>query len=145
MKVDVKLPTDLMQQLQHLSDNIEDIEGKMLDNATDVLKPEIEKNLKQAITGKYATGELESSVAVKKKRTAKEKSNTVYFKGTTIRQFKNGKTQKVRNGLKATILEYGKNGQPPRPFVRPAMNAKRAEMIRVMEEIFDREVLNKCK
>lgn len=139
MKLEVKVPTELIEKNQRLADNIEDIEDKMLTAATDVLVPEVQKNLNKAITGKYETGELRDSIAVKKRRTKKEKANIVYFKGTVIRRFNNGKTQKVTNNLKAAVLEYGKKNQPPRPFLRPAMNAKRSEMISAMENTFDKE------
>lgn len=139
MKLEVKIPTELIEKNQKLADNIEDIEDKMLTAATDVLVPEVQKNLNKAITGKYETGDLRKSVAVKKRRTKKEKANIVYFKGTVIRRFKNGTTQKVTNNLKAAVLEYGKENQPPRPFLRTAMTAKRTEMISAMEDTCDRE------
>lgn len=140
MKLDVKLPKELIQKTQALSDNIENIEDKMLEAATDILVPEVKKNLGKSITGKYETGVLRESVAVRKTRTKKEKSNTVYFKGQVIRKFKNGKTQKVPNDLKAAVLEFGKKDQPPRPFMRPAMNAKKAEILNTMENVYNREI-----
>lgn len=139
MQFETKVPVELMNKLNALSDDIDNIEDKMLAAATDVLKPEIENNLRKVIRSGYETGALAASVSVKKKRTSKEKANIIYFKGTVKRTFKNGKTRTVRNNLKAAVLEYGKQGQPPRPFLRPAVNAKRMEMAEAMERIFESE------
>ena len=139
MQFEAKIPTELMNKLNDLSDDIKNIEDRMLAAATDVLKPEIEHNLRKVIRSGYETGVLAASVSVKKKRTSKEKANIIYFKGSVKRTFKNGKTRTVRNNLKAAVLEYGKQGQPPRPFLRPAVNAKREAMVRAMEETFNKE------
>ena len=137
----VKLPTDLINNLTALEQNIGDIEDKMLEAATEVLEPEVKKNLDRAITGKYETGKLRASVDRKIRYYSSKGTRVgyVYFKGSVARKLKNGKTQKVRNGLKAAVLEYGKKDQPPRPFLRPAMNAKRLEIIGAMENTFDDE------
>ena len=44
------------------------------------------------------------------------------------------------NAKIANILEYGKSGQPPKPFLKPAKSAARAECIRVMEQTLKEEV-----
>lgn len=139
MEIKITTPNDLMSKLQKLDANIGDIEDKMLESGTNVLLPEVKKNLQTAITGKYAEGELIKSVATKKKRTKKERANLIYFKGTVTRKFKNGKTAKVSNNLKAAVLEYGKQDQPARPFVRPAFNAKQAAIVSAMETTFEKE------
>lgn len=40
----------------------------------------------------------------------------------------------------ANILEYGKSGQPPRPFLKPAQSAARAPCVEAMINAFEREV-----
>ena len=44
------------------------------------------------------------------------------------------------NAKLATILEYGKHGQPAKPFLKPAKTSSRAECIRVMTQTLDEEV-----
>ena len=44
------------------------------------------------------------------------------------------------NAKLANILEYGKHGQPAKPFLKPAKSASKAECIRVMEQTLKEEV-----
>ena len=44
------------------------------------------------------------------------------------------------NAKLANILEYGKHGQPAKPFLKPAKSASRAECIRVMKQKLEEEV-----
>ena len=45
-----------------------------------------------------------------------------------------------RNAMLASILEYGKSGQPPKPFMKPAQAQSRKACQRVMKEVLEREV-----
>ena len=40
----------------------------------------------------------------------------------------------------ANILEYGKHGQPAKPFLKPAKTASRQECIDAMTKVLDEEV-----
>ena len=40
----------------------------------------------------------------------------------------------------ANVLEYGKTGQSPRPFVRPARVASKKPAIEAMKSKFDEEI-----
>jgi hypothetical protein len=46
--------------------------------------------------------------------------------------------KKATNAMIASVLEYGKHGQPPKPFLKPAQSAARKpcqeEMQRALEE-----------
>lgn len=44
------------------------------------------------------------------------------------------------NAQLANILEYGRSGQPPKPFLKPAKSACRGECVRVMKETLGQEV-----
>ncbi|MED1601734.1 HK97 gp10 family phage protein [Alkalihalophilus marmarensis] len=46
----------------------------------------------------------------------------------------------VSNAKLANILEHGKSGQPPKPFLRPARNASRKPAIEVMKQKLDEEI-----
>lgn len=54
--------------------------------------------------------------------------------------FREGRTDGATNALIANVLEYGKSGQPPKPFLKPAVSVTKREVVAVMEETFDREV-----
>ena len=137
------LPTEVIRQLEALEKAADDIIDEMLDAGVDAVKPEVEKKLKTAITGEYATGELEKSIAVKSKSYKDgAKARVIYFKGTTrVQRAKNGKVYKRKKAVRlneiAAVLEYGKSDQPPRAFMRPAFNAKNEDIARAMERKFD--------
>ena len=44
------------------------------------------------------------------------------------------------NAKLANILEYGKSGQPPKPFLQPARSASKKECMRVMEQTLKEEI-----
>jgi len=44
------------------------------------------------------------------------------------------------NAKLANIIEYGKHGQPPRPFLKPAKSVAQNECVQTMIDAFRREV-----
>lgn len=44
------------------------------------------------------------------------------------------------NAMIANVLEYGKSGQPAKPFLKPARTASRAPCIEAMKRTFEQEV-----
>lgn len=46
----------------------------------------------------------------------------------------------VSNAKLANIIEYGKHGQPAKPFMKPAKTASRAACISAMQDKFEEEV-----
>ena len=46
----------------------------------------------------------------------------------------------ITNAMIANVLEYGKTGQSPRPFVRPARVASKKPAIEAMKSKFDEEI-----
>jgi hypothetical protein len=40
----------------------------------------------------------------------------------------------------AGVLEYGKSGQPPKPFLKPAKSASRKACIETMKQKLEKEV-----
>lgn len=49
------------------------------------------------------------------------------------------------NQMMARAVESGTSFRPKRPFVRPAVNAKRKEAIKAMQETYDKEIAKKLK
>jgi len=46
----------------------------------------------------------------------------------------------VSNALKAAVLEYGKHGQMPRPWLKKTKTASRKACIEVMKNTLDKEI-----
>lgn len=49
------------------------------------------------------------------------------------------------NQMMARAVESGTSFRPKRPFVRPAVNAKKKEALRAMQETYDKEIAKKLK
>lgn len=141
----VILPDEVIRQLDGLANSIDKIMDDMLTAGMEAVRPEVQKRLKNAITGEYATGELEKSAAVKKKKYKNgDVAKVLYFKGTSRKQkAKNGKVYKrakpVRLNEIAAVLEYGRSDMAARAYMRPAFNAKAGDIARAMERVFDEE------
>lgn len=50
------------------------------------------------------------------------------------------RTNGESNAKIASVIEYGKSGQPPKPFMKPAKSASRKECMTVMINTLDEEV-----
>ena len=46
----------------------------------------------------------------------------------------------LSNAMLANLIEYGKSGQPPRPFLKPAKSASKAECLNVMKRTLEEEI-----
>ena len=56
--------------------------------------------------------------------------------------FKEPRRNGESNAKIANIIEYGKSGQPPKPFLKPARSASRKACIDAMKKRFEQEVEN---
>ena len=54
--------------------------------------------------------------------------------------FSEPRTNGESNAKIASVIEYGKSGQPPKPFMKPAKSASRKECMTVMINMLDEEV-----
>lgn len=139
------LPTEVIKQLETLEREADSIIDKMLDAGVQAVRPDVETKLKSAITGEYATGELEKSIVVKRKKYKNgDAAKVICFRGNSrVQRAKNGRIYKRKTPARlneiAAVLEYGKSDQPPRPFLRPAFIEKNEAIVQAMEEVFDRE------
>lgn len=101
----------------------------MLDKQADVVVAAQRETAESMLKGRYNKGAVRA--AIKKGKTQRTKDGLV--KHITF----NGKQHGVRLAEIAFINEYGKRGQPARPFIRTA-NEKCANAAQVAaEEVFD--------
>ena len=106
----------------------------MINNALPTLENAVMDNFEKIALSDRSTGQLKESFG---KVEAKQQSNGSYSGEVGFY----GKDDKgVRNGLKAGVLEYGKQGQIARPFVRPAIKTAEPECMAVMAQTFHEEV-----
>ncbi|AGG07310.1 phage protein, HK97, gp10 family [Dehalococcoides mccartyi BTF08] len=140
-KAAFKMPEDFLLKLSRLGEKTDEIIPKVLEAGGDVVEAKVKSNL-QAVIGSgtkeesRSTGELLSALGVSSARQDKDGNFTVKVGFSEPRP--DGKS----NAMIAGVLEYGKSGQPPKPFLKPAKSASKSACVDAMIAAFEKEVEN---
>ena len=138
-KVDVKMPEEFLLKLSRLQSNTDSIAEKVLEAGGDVVLGKVSSNL-SAVVGhgtkhpSESTGELEASLGVTPVKVDKQGNHNIKV------GFAEPRSDGKSNAMIANILEYGKHGQPAKPFLKPAKSASKNEAIAAMQSKFEEEV-----
>ena len=138
-RCEIKLPDDMEKRLSRLADKTDEIIPKVLEVGGEVVANKVKSNL-QAMIGNgikeksRSTGQLVSALGVTTAKQDKEGNYNVKVGFSEPRR--NGKS----NAMIAGVLEYGKHGQSPKPFLKPAKSASKSACINAMKEKFEEEV-----
>ena len=111
----------------------DEISKKAIYAGADILADKIKSNLEGVLSGE-ATGELVASFGV----TPITKDNEGNWNAKV--GFDGYDSHGVANQLKARVLESGRSGQTKRPFVRPAVNATKKQVVEKMGQIIEEEI-----
>lgn len=138
-KVDVKMPEEFLLKLSRLGSNTDAVAEKVLEAGGQVVLSKVKANLSAVIGNgtKYdsrSTGELEASLGLSPVKADRDGNHNIKI------GFSEPRSDGGSNAKLANILEYGKHGQPAKPFLKPAKTSSRAECIRVMTQTLDEEV-----
>ena len=146
-KCEVKMPDEIYKAIEKLSQNREEILTSPHTAGGEVVLNAVRSNLNRAIrnSSNRSTGELKSSLGMSP---VKLSSRGVYnvkigFSEPRRKQYAAKKKRSyyvITNALIGNVLEYGKSGQPPRPFMRSAKVASEKAAISAMKVKFDEEV-----
>ncbi|QHQ61447.1 HK97 gp10 family phage protein [Anaerocolumna sedimenticola] len=123
-KVNVKMPDEFLLRLSRLGDQIDVIVPRVLEAGGNVVLEKVRGNLRTAIgkDTKYpsrTTGELVSSLGLSDAKQDRDGNYNVKV-GFAEPRSDGGSNAKIAN-----IIEYGKHGQPAKPFLKPARTASR--------------------
>ena len=138
-KAEFKLPEELLLKISRLGDKTDEILPRVLEAGGEVVLDKVRENL-QAVVGRdtkeasRSTGELVSALGVSPAKIDREGNYNVKVGFAEPRP--DGKS----NAMIANVLEYGKSGQPPKPFLKPAKSASRAPCIEAMKRTLEQEV-----
>ena len=138
-KADFKMPEDFLLKLSRLGERTDEIVTKVLESGGEVVASKVRSNL-SAVIGQgtkkkdRSTGELLRSLGVSPAKQDKDGNFNVKV-GFSEPRLDGGSNAKIAN-----ILEYGKSGQPPKPFLKPAKSASKNECIDAMKKRFEEEV-----
>ncbi|EEO2744243.1 HK97 gp10 family phage protein [Listeria monocytogenes] len=138
-KVDIKMPDDFLLKISKLGSDFDPVAEKVLKAGGEVVFKRTKSNL-SAVIGKgtkhesRSTGELEKALGVTSVRLDRNGNHNIKI-GFSEPRPDGGSNAKIAN-----ILEYGKHGQPAKPFLKPAKSASKSECISVMKNTFEEEV-----
>ncbi|HDA9681974.1 TPA: HK97 gp10 family phage protein [Listeria innocua] len=138
-KVDIKMPDDFLLKISKLGSDFDPIAEKVLKAGGEVVFKRTKSNL-SAVIGKgtkhesRSTGELEKALGVTSVRLDRNGNHNIKI------GFSEPRSDGESNAKLANILEYGKHGQPAKPFLKPAKSASKSECISTMKSTFEEEV-----
>lgn len=138
-KADFKLPDEFLTKLSRLGKDMDSVAEKVLEAGGEMVLDKVLGNLEAVIgsSTKYesrSTGELMQSLGLSPVKLNREGNHDIKI------GFSEPRSDGGSNAKLANILEYGKHGQPAKPFLKPAKTASRAACIRKMEEVLEEEV-----
>lgn len=138
-KVDVKMPEEFLLKLSKLGANTDAVAEKVLKAGGEVVLKRTQANLSAVIGSglKYdarSTGELEGSLGLTPAKMDRDGNHNIKL------GFSEPRSDGGSNAMLANLIEYGKHGQPAKPFLKPAKSASRAECVRVMSQTLEEEI-----
>lgn len=138
-KIEIKMPEDFLLKLSTLGEKTDEIIPKVLESGSEVVLSQVKSNLTSVIRKgtKYksrSTGELVDALGVSPTKLDGKGNYNVKI-GFSEPRKDGGSNAKIAN-----IIEYGKSGQPPKPFLKPARSASRNTCIEAMKRRFEKEV-----
>lgn len=133
------MPDDFLLKISKLGSDFDPVAEKVLKAGGEVVFKRTKSNL-SAVIGKgtkhesRSTGELEKALGVTSVRLDRNGNHNIKI------GFSEPRADGESNAKIANILEYGKHGQPAKPFLKPARSASKSECISVMKSTFEEEV-----
>jgi HK97 gp10 family phage protein len=133
------MPEDFLLRLSRLSDRTDEIIPKVLEAGGDVVVSKVKSNL-SSVVGRgtkeqsHSTGELERSLGLSKARQNRNGDWDVKV-GFAEPRSDGGSNAKIAN-----VLEYGRHGQPAKPFLKPAKSQSKNACVEAMKRKFESEV-----
>ena len=138
-RVDVKMPDEFLERMSRLGSNFDAIAESVLEAGGEVVLEKTKSNLSSVIGSgtKYdsrSTGELESSLGLTGVKMDRNGNFNIKV------GFSEPRSDGGSNAQLANIIEYGKSGQPAKPFLKPAKSASKKQCIEAMKQAFETEV-----
>ena len=138
-KVSFNLPDDFLDSISRLEKQTDDIIPKVLEAGGEVVHAKVRSNLRSVIGRDIkfkarSTGELLSALGISPAKVDRNGNYNIKI------GFSEPRRAKISNAMLANILEFGKHGQPPKPFMRPARTASRTPAIEAMKRKMEDEI-----
>ena len=137
-KVKIEMPDEFLNQIADMGNTLDTAVPKALAAGGKVVMEKMKSNLRAAIGlgTKYkfrSTGKLAASLGVSPAKLDREGNLDVKV------GFSEGRGD-VSNAMLANLLEYGKHGQPPKPFLKQTKSSSRKPCIEAMQASLKKEL-----
>ena len=138
-KVDIKMPDDFLEKLSRLARDEDSMAERVLNAGAEIVEAKVHSNLAGAVgrgtkEPSRSTGQLLSSLGTSGVKLDRNGNHNVKV------GFAEPRRDGDSNAKIANILEYGRHGQPPKPFLKPAKSASKATAIEAMKRKLEEEV-----
>lgn len=138
-KAAFKMPDEFLSKISKLADKTDEIVPKVLKAGADVVEDAVRDNLTAVIGNdtkeeSRSTGQLLSALGTSAARQDSDGNFNVKV------GFSENRTDGKKNAMLAGVLEYGKHGQPPKPFLKPAKTKSKNACIQAMENKLEEEI-----
>lgn len=138
-KAQIKMPEEFLLNVSRLADQTDVIIPKVLEAGGEVVLSKVKSNLSSVVGSgtkekSRSTGELERSLGLSPAKQNRDGNWDVKI-GFSEPRSDGGSNAKIAN-----ILEYGKSGQPPKPFLKPARAQSKSACIETMKSKLQEEV-----
>ena len=138
-KATMRMPDEFFFFFTKLGDRTDEIVSRVLEAGGEVVLDKVKANLKGVIGNETkeksrSTGKLVSSLGLSPTKLDRNGNFNVKV------GFNEPRDDGDSNAKIANIIEYGKSGQPPKPFLKPAKSASRKACIETMKAELDKEI-----
>ena len=138
-KAEMKMPDEFLEKLSTLGSRTDEIAAKVLKAGGEIVLAKVKSNLSSSIGNgnKYpsrSTGQLQHAIGLSPARVDRNGNYDVKI------GFAEPRRDGGSNAKLANILEYGKHGQPARPFLASAESASRSACIEKMISTLKEEI-----
>lgn len=138
-KATISMPEDFLLKVSQLEKQTDEILPRVFDVGGEVVLAQTKANLSSVIGSgtklpSRSTGELEGALGLSK--ALQDRNGDWNVKVGFSEPRKDG----VSNAKLATIIEYGKHGQPAKPFMKPARTKSRKPAIEAMKAKLESEM-----
>ena len=138
-KVDIKMPDEFLQKLSRLGSDFDEVAESVLEAGGEVVLSRVKGNLAGVVGQgtKYdsrSTGELEASLGLSPAKLKRDGNHDV--KIGFVEPRKDGGS----NAKLANILEYGRHGQPAKPFLKPSKSSSKSACEAAMKQKLEEEI-----
>ena len=137
-KVKIEMPSGFMDQIAGMGNALDAAIPRALAAGGKVVLDKMKSNLRSAIgrgtkTKSRSTGKLAASLGVSPAKLDRDNNLDVKV------GFSEGRGD-VSNAMLANLLEYGKHGQPPKPFLKQTKALSRKPCIDEMQRVLKEEL-----